>query len=239
MAVLANGDAQPLFLGLSPSGAANHYGLLLGTLGNSNEGFLPSAIPVSRPIAAGQSATYSFSLRFAPSGTDYHSIAGDVLTAYSQAWPQHLQWSDRRPIGELFMTAPSPAPIPSTSPNPRNYNVASNINIQTSQGLAAFQQAMLAYADNAIGILQKMNAQGAIVWDLEGQQYPQPNTSYVGDPTLLATMSPEMNSVADAFFQKFRNAGLTCGMTIRPQQMDFSVSRRIIPPFQFRTKPRS
>ncbi len=224
MVVLANADAQPLFLGLTPSGAAYHYGLLMGTIGNSSEGFLASATPVTRPVPPLQSATYSFSLRFAPSGTDYHSIAGDVLTTFAQAWPRTLQWSDRRPIGELFMTKPTSSPIPGSSPNPRNYTVASNIDIRTPQGLAAFQQAVLAYADNAIAILQKMNAQGFIVWDLEGQEYPQPNASYVGDPSLLPVMSPEMDGVANAFFQKFSDAGLRCGMTLRPQQLDFTVS---------------
>ena len=122
------------------------------------------------------------------------------------------------------MSNPASSPMPSSSPNPRNYNITQNINIHTSAGLSSFQQAVLSYADNAVQILKHMNAQGAIVWDLEGQQYPQPNTSYVGDPSQLAIMSPEMNGVADAFFARFTSAGLRCGMTIRPQRLDTSVS---------------
>ena len=224
MLVLADSDAKPLYLGFSPSGAANHYEMEVSTINEGAEGFLATAVPVNRPIAPGQSDVYSFTLRFAPSGTDYHTIAGDVLTTFAQTWPQTLNWTDRRPIGELFMTNPTSSAVSNSSPNPRNYTVAQNINIQTPAGLTAFQQAVLAYADNSVQILKNMNAQGAIVWDLEGQQYPQPNTSYVGDPTQLPNMAPEMNSVADAFFARFTSAGLRCGMTLRPQQLDFSVS---------------
>lgn len=223
MLVLADGDAKPLYEGFSPSGAANHYELEVSTNNESSEGFLATSVPVNRPIAPGQTDTYSLSLRFAPSGTDYHSIASDVLTTFAQTWPQTLNWTDRRPIGELFMTNPTSSAISGLSPNPRNYTVAQNINIQTPTGLSAFQQAVLSYADNSVQVLKNINAQGAIVWDLEGQQFPQPNTSYVGDPSNLAAMSPEMNSIADAFFARFTSAGLRCGMTIRPQTLDFSV----------------
>ncbi len=228
MTVLADGEAKPLYVGLSPSGKANHYELQVGTINDSSEGFLSKAVPLNRSVAAGQTAIYTLSLRFAPSGTDYHSLAGDVLTTFGRTWPQRLRWTDRRPIGELFMTRPTTSPLPNTSANPRNYTVAQNIDIQSPSGVAAFQRAVLAYADNAVRILKSMNAQAAIVWDLEGQQYPQPNTSYAGDPSQLAALSPEMDQVADAFFKKFTNAGLKCGMTIRPQRLNFSQS----PPVQ-------
>ncbi len=224
MLVLADGDAKPLYLGFSPSGAPNHYEMEVSTINESAQGFLATSVPVNRPVAPGQTDVYSFSLRFAPSGTDYHAIANDVLTTFAQTWPQTLNWTDRRPIGELFLSNPTGSALSSSSPNPRNYTVAQNINIQAPGGLSAFQQAVLSYADNSVQVLKNMNAQGAIVWDLEGQQYPQPNTSYVGDPSQLPKMSPEMNAVADAFFARFTSAGLRCGMTIRPQQLNFSVS---------------
>ena len=220
MVTLTDEDAKPLYLGFSPSGVPLHYSIEVGTLNDGNSGFLSTALPVNRPVPPGQSNVYTLSLRFSPTGTDYHTIAGDVLTTFAKTWPQSLKWQDRRPIGVLFLSNPTSTPIPSSSANPRNYTVAPDINVQTTQGLAAFQQAVLAYADNAIQILKEMNAQGMIVWDLEGQQFSQPDTSYVGDPSLLPNLSPEMNGVADAFFKKFTNAGLRCGMTIRPQQLN-------------------
>jgi len=239
MFVLADSDAQQLYLGFSPSGAANHYSLVVGSVNDASIfAFLASAIPVNRPIPAGGTDTYSFSLRFAPSGTDYHTIAGDVFTTFGQSWPSTTaSWSDHRAIGSLFMTSSTSGYTPNTAANPRNYWVASSINIQTPAGLAAFQQAVLSYATNSIAVLQNMNAQGAIVWDLEGQQFPQDGgagpgacgatpgaISYVGSPDMLSQISPEMDSLlpsgqhlSDAFFQMFTSAGLKCGMTLRPE----------------------
>lgn len=207
--------AEPLYVGLLPSGPANHYLLQVGTRNESNAGFLAKAVPVNRPLPAGQTQHYSVSLRFAPSGTTVDKIASDALDTYRRAWPQLLDWKDRRPIGELFLSDPTSAPIPDSSLNPRNYNFVKG---------APFREALLAYADRAIRILKNQGAQGAIVWDLEGQQYPQPDTSYAGDPRNLAKLSPEMDAAADAFFQRFTSAGLKCGLTIRPQQLDFSVT---------------
>jgi hypothetical protein len=179
---------------------------------------------VHRPVPPGQTDSYTISLRFAPSGTEARAIAGDVLKNYSRTWPQTLRWADRRPIGELFLTDPTLSPRANTVPNPRNYNFAKEINIQTAGGKTTFREALLSYADRAVHTLQNINAQGAIVWDLEGQQYPQPDTSYAGDPGQLPKLSPEMDAVADEFFKKFKDAGLGCGLTIRPQRLDFSSS---------------
>ena len=220
--VMAAEDAKGLYVGLSPSGAPNHYKLQVGTHNDDSQGFLSRAVPVHRPVPPGQTDSYAISLRFAPSGTTTQAIAGDILKSYGRAWPQTLRWADRRPIGELFLTDPTSSPRPDTSPNPRNYNFTKNINVQTAAGKAAFREALLSYADRAVQLLRSMNAQGAMVWDLEGQQYPQPDTSYAGDPSQLSKLSPEMNAVADEFFKKLKAAGLECGLTIRPQRLDFS-----------------
>ena len=222
--VFADEDAKPLYVGLSPSGAPNHYKWQLGTNNDDSQGFLSRAVPVHRPVPPGHTDSYVVSLRFAPSGTATSTIAGDVLKNYSRAWPQALQWADRRPIGELFLTDSTPSPRSDTDPNPRNYNFAKGIDVQTAAGKARFREAVLAYADRAVRLLRSTNAQGAIIWDLEGQQYPQPDTSYAGDPGQLAKLSPEMDAAADEFFKKFRDAGLQCGLTIRPQQLNFSSS---------------
>jgi len=222
--VLADEDAKPLYVGLSPSGQANHYQIQVGTANDSSEGYLAKAVPVNRTILAGKTEQFSIVLRFGPPGTKSRDIAKDVLKNYGQAWPQILKWDDRRPIGELFMTNPTTSPISGESPNPRNYTVAKGIDIRTPEGVANFRKSVLAYAENSVRILKSMTAQGAIVWDIEGQQFPQPDTSYVGDPRQLAKLSPEMDGVADAFFKTFTDAGLKCGVTIRPQRLDSSSS---------------
>ena len=63
-----------------------------------------------------------------------------------------------------------------------------------------------------------MNAQGVIVWDIEGQEMPH-MISYIGDPRLMEQMAPEMAGAADAFMQKFKDAGLRVGVTIRPSHV--------------------
>ncbi len=78
-------SAKPLYLGLAPSGAANHYQLQVGTLNDASEGFLSKAVPVDRAIAPGQTETFSVSLRFAPGGTPGHHSSADLLHELSSA----------------------------------------------------------------------------------------------------------------------------------------------------------
>jgi hypothetical protein len=66
-----------------------------------------------------------------------------------------------------------------------------------------------------------MNAQGVIVWDIEGQEFAHPESSYVGDPVLLFRIAPEMELFADEFFRMFVSHGLRTGICVRPQEIVF------------------
>ncbi len=81
-----------------------------------------------------------------------------------------------------------------------------------------------------------LGAQGAITWDLEGEQFPQ-DTSYVCAPDQIAQISPEMESVVssasspyfgmkldDAYFKIMRDAGFRVGVCIRPQHFTMNSS---------------
>lgn len=127
--------------------------------------------------------------------------------------PLALKWPDRRPIGTAFI-AQSNTGWPG---NPRGYIVGlrDQENIHTEAGLAAFGKRLLEYADRCITELKDKNAQGVIVWDLEGQEKPH-CISYVGDPRKLPQVAPEMDRFADAFMKKFRDAGFRTGLTLRP-----------------------
>jgi hypothetical protein len=61
-----------------------------------------------------------------------------------------------------------------------------------------------------------MNAQGMILWDVEGEEF-KPGVTYIGDPRLLPSLAPEMDKFADEFFATFRDAGFRVGVCIRPQ----------------------
>jgi hypothetical protein len=169
---------------------------------------------LNRPIPPGGSDKYTLSLRFAASGTSLTNMAGDVFDAYRVAHPYKLIWPDRRPIALIHLAAPAM----SYPNNPRGWFQDSSINIYTAQGLASFQARILALADDAVVVMQSMNAQGMIVWDIEGEQYPHA-TSYPGSPDMLPQLAPEIDPIADAFFKKFTDAGFKVGCCVRPQQL--------------------
>jgi hypothetical protein len=122
--------------------------------------------------------------------------------------------------------------------NPRRYfnnSNASDFDVRTAQGLSNFQAKVLQQAGNTVQNLHLLNAQGAITWDLEGEQYPQ-ETSYVCSPDQIAQVAPEMESVIangsspyagmkldDAYFKIMRDAGFRVGVCIRPQH--FTMNR--------------
>jgi hypothetical protein len=171
---------------------------------------------LARPIAPGATDIYHVSLRFGPSGSSETALAGDLLARFAHAYPQTLHWQDHRAIGTLHLAA-SETNLHSAT-NPRGWFADKSVDVITPAGIAAFQKRVLAYADASVVVLKKMNAQGMITWDLEGEQYPQ-STTYIGDPRLLKTLDPEMDKIVDAYFQKFRAAGLRTGLCIRPQRL--------------------
>ena len=107
-----------------------------------------------------------------------------------------------------------------------------DVNVKSAEGLAAFQQRVLRQALAAAGNLRRLNAQGAITWDLEGEEFPQ-STSYVCSPDQIATVAPEMETVIadagspyagmkldDAYFKILREAGFRVGVCVRPQRFE-------------------
>jgi hypothetical protein len=129
-------------------------------------------------------------------------------------------WPDHRPIGQLFLSDYSH----SSPTNPRGWFNRPADDFVGAQGRGEFRHRLLAYADRSIAVLCATGSQGVIVWDIEGQQYPQ-KISYIGDPRLIGKLAPEMQAVVDEFFSRFRRAGLRVGLTIRPQQLVFDGGR--------------
>ena len=143
-------------------------------------------------------------------------MAGDVYAQFAATHPMQLKWDDRRPIGALFLSS-APPHLPG---NPRGwFNNAGDVDVTTEAGRAEFRARVTSYADGSIRVLKRAGAQGMVTWDIEGQEFPHA-TSYIGDPRLLGQLAPEMEQVADAYFRKFREAGLKVGVCIRPQQLD-------------------
>ncbi|MCG3150732.1 MAG: hypothetical protein PCFJNLEI_04233 [Verrucomicrobiae bacterium] len=125
-----------------------------------------------------------------------------------------FNWPDRRPIGTDFLCSPAlgfPA-------NPRGWFNDPKLCVTNDAGRAEFRQRLFARADEVIKYCRAMNAQGVIIWDLEGQEFPHA-VSYIGDPRALGKLAPEMDAVADELFKKYRAAGLRVGLTVRPTRI--------------------
>jgi hypothetical protein len=182
--------------------------------------FPTSSPSILRPISPGKSDSIMFSLRFGPPGSNPASLADDIYKQFASDFPPALEWNDRRPIGALFLsTANGGWPN-----NPRGWLQDSSLRTDTQQGVDQLKARVLAYADGSVAILKKMNAQGMITWDIEGQEYPHA-TSYIGDPRVFETFAPEMRGIADEYFRRFRDAGLRVGICIRPQQVSMAPDR--------------
>ncbi len=225
--------SKPLYTGFEPAGNGNnYYPVISGTALDDMATFFPHN---DRPVLPGQTDSYTVSLRFARSGTALSNIAADVYQNWAQTWPAQLQWNDRRIIGTVFLASSAqgtPNQPLGYSNNPRRYFNDSNsgdFDVTTAAGLVKFQARILAQAASNVVNLQQMNAQGAITWDIEGEQYPQ-TTSYVCAPDQIAQAAPEMESVIsdtsskyagmkldDAYFKTMTDSGFRVGVCVRPQ----------------------
>lgn len=139
-----------------------------------------------------------------------------IVTGVWLTRPTGFRWPDRRPIGMLFLASGGHV----SATNPRGWFNDASLDVTGTNGEARFREALMEYTDRSIDVLKRTAAQGVIVWDLEGEEYPH-KTTYIGDPRLLERLAPEMAPVADEFFARLRNAGLKVGLTIRPQQLVF------------------
>jgi hypothetical protein len=172
-------------------------------------------------IKPGEAKTFNVSLRFGRAGSDTQELSRDVLERYARKYPFELNWTDRRPIGAIFLAGPQI----NVASNPRRWTMNfGEIDVTNDKGKIAFRAALLKLADNSVQVLKDTGAQGMITWDPEGEEFP--GACYYGDPRLVPTLAPEMEfkdsgakSVIDEYFEKFRAAGLKVGVCIRPQQI--------------------
>lgn len=180
-------------------------------------------------VGSGQSKTLPYSLRFGPAGCTIADLAPDVLAAYRSVNPMKLNWPDRRPIGRIFLAGMT-TPVPPNNPR-RFFAYDPNINVFTTEGLEYFRTKMLTIADGIITTTAYHNAQGIVVWDIDGQAV---GPIYYGDPTKIATLAPEMEyqgghdaKIVDEFFAKLTEAGLRVGVCIRSQILTWNEQGQI------------
>lgn len=121
------------------------------------------------------------------------------------------EWPDRRPIGAI-MLASAPDDLRSVELGNRQWKL---------QGKMQFsKEALFAHAQTSIKNCKSVNAQGVVIWDIEGQEYFHP-VSYMGAPDELSRLAPEMDLYADEFFKLFTDSGLKVGVCVRPDELRY------------------
>jgi hypothetical protein len=231
---------KPIYSGFQPAGNLSYFPLIASTPPDGLATFQPHG---DVPVLPGKTEQFTVSLRFAPAATAPQALAPDAYQDWFARWPSELNWPDRRIIGTIYLANSPQGDVhhPGGYPgNPRRYfnnSDPSILDVRTANGLAQFQSKILAQAERNVENLKRLGAQGAITWDIEGEEYPQ-DTSYVCEPDQIATIAPEMESLVtdprsryrgmkldDAYFKTMHDAGLRTGVCVRPQHFNLNADR--------------
>ena len=167
-------------------------------------------------ILPGQTYHYALYIRFGTPTDTASTLASQAYSQFGQTVPLLLNWPDRRPIARWFMAGGQYL----NASNPRGWSSAINTSSQ-----ANFNSSVLKWVNNQISYFNTLSVrpQGVLIWDLEGEEFSQPFT-YVGNPSQLPNLAPEMDAVADQMFAAFKTAGYQVGMTLRPSNFQTGTS---------------
>jgi hypothetical protein len=136
---------------------------------------------------------------------DLSEATNSAADAFAIAYPFIRDWTDRRVIGKDFAYRASGVPD--------NWHWSPSATQEAHE--AGFHRHIQACVDNCL----LANAQGLIVWDIEGQPYGHP-ISYIADPEFAHVHSPRMTQkLVKDLFKRITDSGLKAGLTIRPQQI--------------------
>lgn len=171
----------------------------------------------SASVAPLGSATVNGYIRFGPANAEQSTLEPELISAWSTAYPPQLNWTDRRPIGQLFLANGSGT----SSSNPRGWLAGSACNCTDQPTFHAWVQSYIAQVLRTVASYS-FRLQGFIFWDLEGEESPSLN--FVGDPRTLPVAAPEMNAEADAMMSQLVSMGYRVGMTLRASHFNTGAS---------------
>lgn len=203
-------QARPMIWGFPNSSdkpANRIYPLIAATRGVNWLGNLLDPY-LDKPLLPGASERIKLVLHFG-TRAQIAQVRQQALADYARRFPMLLKWDDRRPIGMAVLSTSDEAHHSKT--NPRGWLLDPTLDVSNT---VEFKKRMLDYARETVRHCKEADAQGVIVWDLEGQEFPHA-TSYLGDPRALP---PESEAIADEFFQILRDGGLKVGLCVRPQR---------------------
>jgi hypothetical protein len=163
------------------------------------------------------------------------TLGAQDLPAPAPSGPIWKTWTDRRPIGLLFLTDF----YDFSNGNINAWNWGS---VAANGGQSGWANATIAVFQNAINEAKAMGAQGILVWDIEGEKGGQSNPAYIGDPQTATqagiaaemlqpnsanpSVIPSNMSVADYCFSLVRAAGLKVGVTSRCDLLNSSATNQ-------------
>jgi hypothetical protein len=130
-----------------------------------------------------------------------------------------FEWLDRRPIGMINLASHEAV----SKTNPRGWFNDPTADFLSDLGIVEFRLRLLETAATAVTELRRINAQGMIVRDPEGCEHATNLGSFIGDPSIIEKLAPEMTGAITEFLQVFREANITTGLCIRPQNFDLQV----------------
>jgi hypothetical protein len=139
---------------------------------------------------------------------------------FAQTLKQSVTWSDRRPIAAIHVASDECR----SESNPAGWLFDKSIDIATEAGKSALRQRFNAWADSSIKVMKEIDAQGMIVWEIDGCRLG----SYLGCPDQAEALNPEMGGLADEFFARFRAQRFKTGVCIRPVELDIK-SGKLVP----------
>ncbi|MDP6357832.1 MAG: hypothetical protein QF473_22140, partial [Planctomycetota bacterium] len=172
-------------------------------------------------IPPGETLELEFALRFAEPGVYRHRVLHDFYKAYQDYQSPMLDWPGRGPIGACFILrehgkAPPRTGVEGTNPRRLWSPVMDAVDVFAPHGQAMLRRQFSAVARKTADALKQMDAQGMILWNLEGAFH---GTGWVGDARMQPILSPECSRGLDDYFRIIREAGFRVGCTIRHQQV--------------------
>jgi hypothetical protein len=209
--------AKPLVMALAPTGAGR-VALRVNTqerMQPGNDEPQSPALATSQPrmVPAGGRDRFTFHLRFGPAGSDIAALCPEGFAQLRSEKPFLLRWPDRRPIGMLMLSEDhlrKPG-------NPRGWRFVDGYDCTLPTNQERFRKDLDACITGVIDNLKAFDAQGVIVWDLGGYEWP--GVVYDGQADRVRELAPEMDACADALFKRFAAAGLSHGVCVRPTDL--------------------
>lgn len=214
----SEGEERPLFLTLQPgTDPKTKAPALQARVQLGGDRIVVDNVTAARPIAAGATERFSMVVRLGAAGHPALDLAVPEIAAYRAKFPPLLDWQDRRPILRLFFGGGLPKE--QALENLKNPDA-----VVPPEPDPKFRERVLARMRSCVEGAKRVDAQGVVLWDLEGETFPHAVT-FIGDPRHIRLLNPQMDLAIDEGVAVLKEAGLLVGVTLRPSRVVFNAER--------------